>query len=169
MDETDIEAGDDAGADEHDAGDDDAGEELVSAESIYKEGAKLFTTWLKKQERQSLAALEAKMDKLAAKAADKLEGKVSKAAAIAKLRALALTRALERETAYDLNGGKIATVRKALTIKPTQMSKELNNIEYLLTTLEKAQEGSFTKTTWSDTVDSWLGMRDLIKKLDSER
>ena len=88
--------------------------------------------------------------------------------AIAKLRALALARALELETAYDLNGGKIATVRKALAIDPTQMAKELNDIEYLLSSLEKAQE-PFTKTTWSDTVDSWLGMRDLIKKLDSER
>jgi glycerol-3-phosphate dehydrogenase len=59
-------------------------------------------------------------------------------------------------------------LRKALTIKPTQMSKELNNIEYLLGALETAKE-PFTKTTWSDTVDSWLGMRDLIKKLESER
>ena len=108
--------------------------------------------------------------KLAAKAANKLEGDASKAIkAIAKMRVVTLARALERETAYDLNGGKIATLRKALTIKPTQMSKELNNIEYLLGALEKAQEGSFTKTTWSDTVDSWLGMRDLIKKLESER
>ena len=48
------------------------------------------------------------------------------------------------------------------------MTKELNNIEYLLSSLETAKE-PFTKTTWSDTVDSWLGMRDLIKKLDSER
>ena len=56
----------------------------------------------------------------------------------AKLRALALVRALERETAYDLSG-KIATVRKALTINPTQMSKDLNNIEYLLSSLETAK------------------------------
>ena len=128
----------------------------------------LFTTWLNEKGRQSFAALEAKIEKLAAKAAEKLEGKVSKAAAIVKLRALALTRALERKTAYDLNGGNIATLRKALTIKPTQMSKELNNIDYLLSSLETAKE-PFTKTTWSDTVESWLGMRDLIKKLDSER
>ena len=79
----------------------------------------------------------------------------------------AYARALERETDYELTG-KIANMRKALTIDPTQMAKELTDIEYLLSALEKAQE-PFTKTTWSDTVDSWLGMRNLIKKLDSER
>ena len=140
-------------------------------EDMYKEGAKLFTRWLKtslkKQGRQSFATLQTQIDKLATKAKGEVEGDVSKKA-IAKLRAMALTRALERETAYDLNGGKIATVRKALAIDPTLMAKELNDIEYLLSALEKAQE-PFTKTTWSDTVDSWLGMRDLIKKLESER
>ena len=167
MDEIDLEAGDGGDAEE-DGGDDDDEEEveLVSLKDIGVQGVTLFTNWLKKKGRKSFATLQTQIDKLAAKAADKLDGDVSKA--IAKLRAMALTRALERETAYDLNGGKIATVRKALTIDPTQMSKDLKNIEYLLIALEKAQE-PFTKTTWSDTVDSWLGMRKLIKKLEAER
>merc|ERR1712185_728466 len=121
MDGIDIEAGDDDNTGDEEAGDNDADDlEEVSVKDIGKQGAKLFTDWLKtslkKQGRQSFATLEARIDKLAAKAKDKLEGDVSKKA-IAKLRAMALTRALERETAYDLNGGKIATLRKALTIK----------------------------------------------------
>ena len=168
MDETDIEAGDDDDADE-DGGVDDADEdeaELVSVKAFYEQGAKLLTNWLKKkQARKSFATLEAQIEMLAVKAKGNIDGDVSKA--VAKLRGLALTCALERETDYDLNG-RIATMRKVLTIDPTQMSKELNNVQFLLTTLEKAQE-PFAKETWSDTVQTWLGMRDLIKKLDSER
>ena len=95
---TPIEAGDDDNTGDEEAGDNDANdlEELVSVKDIGKLCAKIFTDWLKtslkKQGRQSFATLEARIDKLAAKAKDKLEGDVSKKA-IAKLRAMALTRA----------------------------------------------------------------------------
>ena len=88
MDEIDLEAGD-GGDEEEDGGDDNDDEEVeLPASRTSAQGVTLFTNWLKKKGRKSFATLQTQIDKLAAKAAGKLDGDVSKI--IAKLRGVTL-------------------------------------------------------------------------------
>ena len=68
-----------------------------------------------------------------------------------------------RPTRYDLNGGLVSTLTKIVTLKPIHMSKDLQQLEYLLEQMQTLNE-AILETTWLDIIETWLAVSGWVDR-----
>eukprot|EP00854_Cymbomonas_tetramitiformis_P011472 gene11472-13556_t len=74
---------------------------------------------------------------------------------------------LARSTKYELKGTR-GLLHKMMTISPLQLIKHLNELDYLMSRLDKAEE-PLQSQTWADSVGAWVALSELLPVIQAER
>ncbi|KAK3236246.1 hypothetical protein CYMTET_53605 [Cymbomonas tetramitiformis] len=74
---------------------------------------------------------------------------------------------LARSTKYELKGTR-GLLHKMMTISPLQLIKHLNELDYLMSRLDMAEE-PLQSLTWADSVGAWVALSELLPVIQAER
>ena len=84
-----------------------------------------------------------------------------------------LKQAISIATTYDVQlgwfRGSLAMIKLAASRKPQDLIKESNDLQYLLTKLEKVEETKVTALDWRDVAETWMSLIGLRSQMRSER
>ncbi|KAK3268561.1 hypothetical protein CYMTET_22946 [Cymbomonas tetramitiformis] len=74
---------------------------------------------------------------------------------------------LAGSTKYELKGTR-GLLHKMMTISPLQLTKHLDELDYLMNRLDKAEE-PVQSLTWEDSIGAWVALSELLPVIQAER